>query len=84
MHRLTLSFCAALVALGAGCGGKKTPETPVDKADTSDSKGDGAKEASSAAGGEGGGASGGEGASEGAPKKDECVGFDIGNIEDVQ
>jgi hypothetical protein len=82
MHRLigrsaTLPLVALLaLGLGAGCGNGK----PADSASGTSDGG----------GGEDGGAGGDEsasggGADGGAPgeKKDECVGFDIGNLEDL-
>ncbi|MDB4939413.1 MAG: hypothetical protein JWP87_6385 [Labilithrix sp.] len=81
MHRLigrsalstaSTAFLATLLALGAGCGNKKPAESASGEADG----GDGGSETSGdeSAGGDGG--AGGE-------KKDECIGFDIGNLEDM-
>jgi len=77
MHRLT--FLVLLLA-AAACGQKK----PADNAknDKTDEDGGSSKSGddTSAGGGDSKDADGGAGD---APKKDECVGFDIGNIEDI-
>jgi hypothetical protein len=78
MHRLigrSAFLCTSLVALlAAGCGNGKPAESAADEADggaTAAGEGAGAT-----AGSEDGGAAPGE-------KKDECVGFDIANLEDL-
>ena len=80
MHRLIVrlgSFTALVALLGvganAGCGGKKPAEDATNAADGGDEGGGGGGDES---------ASGGDGGAPGE-KKDECVGFDIGNIEDI-
>lgn len=84
MHRLTFLSLSLFVATAAACGGgHKEPDTAADKASVDpdgkkdDAAGDQAAAAdkNAAAGGESGGAP--------AEKKDECVGFEIGNLEDV-
>jgi hypothetical protein len=79
MHRLTFLGSLALAVVVAGaCGGKKKDADDPSKANDKSSETDG--------GGGGGDTSAGGGDTDGgadAPKKDECVGFDIGNIEDV-
>src|SRR4051812_47198461 len=80
MHRLkTISILALLLALGSAwaCGGKKKADDAADKKDTSSSK-----DEDSGAGGMASTDSDG-GTSDAPPKKDECVGFDIPNIEDL-
>ena len=89
MHRLTSSsalpflMLTALAALGSsGCGGKKPAESPDSKAETTkegeEAKGEGDKGAKA----EGDKGAKGEG-DKGGEKKDECVGFEIGNLEEV-
>ncbi len=96
MHRLTtfspapsasLLLAAAIAAcasLAAGCGGKKPPETPDAKTGEAkaDGEGDGIKpsDPSKADGDKAGGDKAG---GEKAPKKDECVGFEIGNLDEL-
>ena len=62
----------ALLALGMGCGNKKPADDATGAADGGGDGGPGGDESAS-------GADGGPG----GEKKDECVGFDIGNIEDI-
>jgi hypothetical protein len=75
MHRLIRSSLNAslfgLLVLAVGCGGGKKPATT--SAD-SDAGGDGGDETASSEKGDGGA---------GAEKKDECIGFDIANVEDL-
>lgn len=82
MHRLIsrgallCSSLPVLLLLGAGCGSNKPAANAASDADG------GAAGEGAAAGGEGG--EGGEdGGAAGAAKADECVGFDVGNIEDM-
>lgn len=77
MHRLTKTtpccFILALALAAAACGGKKDAQNP--SADTGDAGDD-----------ENAGAFGSEtdgGTEKAAPKRDVCVGFDIGNLEDL-
>ncbi len=80
MHRLTLGVIA-LAALVA-CGQKK----PADSAKSDKTSDDGGTTDKSSGGDDSSGGSAADkdgGAGEDAPKKDECVGFDIGNVEDV-
>jgi len=78
MHRLTLGVIA-LVALGA-CGQKK----PADSAKSDNSDDGGTSEKSSGSDDSSGSSDNKDGgAGDDAPKKDECVGFDIGNVEDI-
>ena len=76
MHRLIRSFLGVsllvLLAGSAGCGSNKKP------AATGDADG-----GSAADGGGSGETAGGEKADGGPEKKDECVGFDVGNLEDM-
>ena len=82
MHRLigcsaTLPLVALLVlGLGAGCGNGKPADSATSTSDAGEDGGAGGDE--SASGGADGGANGASG-----EKKDECVGFDIGNLEDL-
>ncbi|MBX3189856.1 MAG: hypothetical protein KF819_22715 [Labilithrix sp.] len=77
MHRLTIRSlaCYGALAFALGCGGSNKPaENASNEADggaepTSDTEG-GSEKSEPTAGADG-------------AKKDECVGFDIGNIEDV-
>lgn len=74
---LSLALVTALAASSFGCGDKKPPQTPEkNQADA------GAEETSE---NENGGAAGGEAKTnpDGTPKKDECAGFEIGNLEEV-
>lgn len=85
MHRLTaLAALALAVTLAAACGQKKPADSA--KSDKTETDG-GATEKSSSSGDDtsaGGGADSKDGgAGDDAPKKDECVGFDIGNVEDI-
>lgn len=78
MHRLTslkYALFAALAAAAAGCGGSKPAEAPkAAEAETSaDATGAKAKKDEGAA----------DAKNAGAEKKDECLGFDIANLEDV-
>jgi len=75
MHRLTFVSLSFAVMLGCG-GGKKDADHPG-KGDTSSADGGGGETASGEKG------DGGAGEGEGAPKKDECVGFDISNLDDL-
>ena len=82
MHRLNILSLALVLAAASACGGKKEPDTAADKVDTGEKKDgeDGAKAGDKNA------ASGSSESAAGdkpAEKKDECVGFDIGNLEDV-
>jgi hypothetical protein len=84
MHRLigrsalfTTPALVALVALAVGCGNAKPAEDATGNADGGDGKSDRSDETA------GGGGSADGGASAGGEKKDECVGFDIGNLEDM-
>ncbi len=83
MHRLigrsAFFTTTTLVAIvGIGCGGGKPAEvasgSPEGGTDKSDNRSDETP---------GGGPVGDGGAGAGAEKKDECVGFDIGNLEDM-
>lgn len=65
----------ALLALGMGCGNKKPADDANSAADAGADGGAGSDESASGGGGADGGPAG--------EKKDECVGFDIGNIEDI-
>jgi hypothetical protein len=83
MHRLigrsALLSATALVLLlgvGSGCGNKKPAEDASGNADGGDGKSDRSDETAGNGGADGGASAGGE-------KKDECVGFDIGNVEDM-
>jgi hypothetical protein len=84
MHRLigrSRVLTTALVALfGLGCGNGKPAENAASEADGG-SGGSGSGEES--AGGSGSGSSEGDGGAATAEKKDECVGFDVGNLEDM-
>jgi hypothetical protein len=64
---------AALFVAGGGCGNKKPATTASSGGDGGESEGDGGSD----------NAGGDKGADGGAEKKDECVGFDIGNLEDM-
>ncbi len=83
MHRLirpTVNaslFGLLVLALvpGVGCGGGKKPATTSADEDAGSDGGGGDETASSEKGGDGGGA--------GGEKKDECIGFDIANVEDL-
>jgi hypothetical protein len=81
MHRLNrcslLAALALLAASAAGCGNSKPAESASSDSDGG-SGGDNAPGEGTSAGGE-------KSEDGGAPgeKKDECVGFDIGNLEDV-
>ena len=72
MHRLTPPFAVVLALAASGCGGKK----PADNATASTDGGTTVETPPPDGGGGGGG-------DEDGPKKDECVGFDVANIEDV-
>ena len=74
MHRLKLVLAAWLV-LAAACGGKKKADGPADKVET------GTTETGDGTGEPGAGEDADAGAT--AEKKDDCIGFDIGNLEDV-
>lgn len=82
MHRLMKAhvmsgLCFVLLASSA-CGGKKTPDNPGDKTKTESSEG---SDKVDTAGEE---KAGDAGVSEkAAEKKDICIGFDIGNLEDL-
>lgn len=72
MHRLTLPFAVVLALAAFGCGGNK----PAENATASTDGGTTVETTPPDPNKDGG-------ADDDAPKKDECVGFDIGNIEDV-
>jgi hypothetical protein len=72
MHRLTIAVALSL-AFSFGCGDKKPAESPGGAEGNGESIGEGGDR-----GGEGEGADGGV-----VAKQDECVGFDIANLEDV-
>jgi len=73
---LALLLVAGLgLGASAGCGNKKPAEDATNAADGGDEGGGGGGDESAGGGGGDGGAPG--------EKKDECVGFDIGNIEDI-
>jgi len=76
MHRLiktsSCCFILTLALAAAACGGKKDAQNP------SADKGDAADDENAGAFSEGDG-----GAEKAAEKKDVCVGFDIGNLEDL-
>lgn len=94
MHRLTSSPTSSLLRLASvaalascslaalGCGGKKPPETPDAK--TGDAKTETGADQGDKTGGDKTGAdkTGADKAGADA-KKDECVGFEIGNLEEV-
>jgi hypothetical protein len=64
-----------------GCGGSKPPENASGKTDTSASKKDDDTSAKESASSD---ADGGAGTASGdAPKKDECIGFEVGDIEQI-
>ncbi len=77
MHRLIRSSLNAslfgLLVLAMGCGGGKKPATTSADSDAG-GDGDGGETASADSKGDGGA---------GADKKDECIGFDIANVEDL-
>jgi hypothetical protein len=77
MHRLTVRVMVGLAVpalLAAGCGGKnKQPENPTAKGDAGEAS-SGDTTGATTEKGDGGA---------GPEKKDECVGFEIGNVEDV-
>ena len=82
MHRLigrsaffTTTTLVAVAALGLGCGGGKPAEVATGSADGGTDKSDRADETPGNGPATDGGAA--------AEKKDECVGFDIGNLEDM-
>ncbi len=80
MHRLTKTTpCFLILALAiaaSACGGKKAADNPASKkTETSEDENENAFSAE--------GADGGAGAEKAAEKKDVCVGFDIGNLEDL-
>lgn len=82
MHRLKLSFgthalaIAIMSATALGCGGGKKPADgmPTDTDGGAGGSGKPGDDTSNEAAGDGGAAE---------PKKDECVGFDIANLEDM-
>ena len=84
MHRLigrsalfTTTALVALLGLGVGCGNGKPAEDATGSLDGgTDKSADKTDETAGNGGADGGAAAGGE-------KKDECVGFDIGNLEDM-
>lgn len=80
MHRLigrSALFTTSLVALVAsGCGNGKPADDATVATDGGDKKDDRSDETPGGGTPDGGAAAGGE-------KKDECVGFDIGNLEDM-
>jgi hypothetical protein len=81
MHRLNTVGLAALVALLSfaptlGCGGGKKP------ADNASGESDAGGDAGEGNGGDEH-AGNGDGGAGGGEKKDECVGFDVGNLEDM-
>ena len=80
MHRLTLG-AVALTLVALGCGQKK----PADSAKNDKTLEDGGTSEKSSGDDTSGSSSESKdgGAADDAPKKDECVGFDIGNVEDV-
>jgi len=73
MHRLITVALASLFVAGMGCGNSKKP---AESASTDSDGGDG---------GSGEEHAGGDTSADGGPaeKKDECVGFDVGNLEDM-
>lgn len=85
MHRLIgrsalftttlVAFAAFGVTFGVGCGNKKPAEDASGSTDGGD-KSDNRSDETPGNGSDGGASAGGE-------KKDECVGFDIGNVEDM-
>lgn len=79
MHRLTLTglLLAALAVASGACGGKKKDAEDPSKATDKSAETDGGGGETASSGGDADGGSGD------APKKDECVGFDIPNVEDV-
>ncbi len=87
MHRLSTSFLSPAVlslVLGVaalssvGCGGKKPPATPENKTEEKKPEGEGEKTE-----GEGGEGAKTEAKGEDGKKKDECLGFEIGNLEEI-
>lgn len=81
MHRLTnTGLCFLILALTAGgsaCGGKKAADNPTAKKSDTSEDGTGEKDGTPAEKGDGGAGD------KAAEKKDVCVGFDIGNLEDL-
>jgi hypothetical protein len=77
MHRLIgrSALLAAVLALGMGCGNNKPAENASGESDGGDAGGEKGGDESAGGGTGDGGAP--------AEKKDECVGFDIGNLEDM-
>ncbi|HEY8078844.1 MAG TPA: hypothetical protein VIF62_32150 [Labilithrix sp.] len=78
MHRLTLGAIAVAALALAACGQKKPADSA--KSDTND---DGGAAEKSAGGDDTSGSTDAKDGGADEPKKDECVGFDIGNVEDV-
>lgn len=79
MHRLTLSALAASLFVLSGCGNSKPPEAATKSETTSTDTGEKKEEGTKPGSGEK--ASGDEAPA--AEKKDECTGFEIGNVEDT-
>jgi hypothetical protein len=88
MHRLTLlsvSILSAASVLSSGCGGKaKDPETAANEANkTDDRKNESASDDTKAPGDKSAKTDKPESDGDKGEKKDECVGFEIGNVEDI-
>ncbi len=71
MHRLTFLTTLALTASLFGCGGKKPAATPTDSTASEAKKGDTSDGTTT------------DKSDDSAPKKDECSGSEIGNLEDM-
>ena len=90
MHRLigrsalfTTTTLVAVLGLGVGCGNSKPAENASGSTDSASDKSADKKSGDDTASSGSGADGGAEGTSGGGEKKDECVGFDIGNLEDM-
>ncbi len=82
MHRLTIP-CAALALLFAAACGQKKPADSAKNDDKGSDGGGGSSSGDDTSGSGGSEAKDADGGAGDAPKKDECAGFDVGNIEDI-